>query len=191
MKREFVEKLLKDNGIENPKELVDSILAENGKDIEAAKKEADTLKADRDKLKEQLDEATTSLEKFKDIKPDELNAEIDKLKKTIEDKEKEHADKIADMEFQSLIEKAVTESGAKNAKAVKALLDIDALKGSKNQKEDIKSALEAVKKDNDYMFGSDEPINKGAVGSTKGGSGTDAKTATLMAAAGLPAEDEK
>ena len=141
MKREFVEKLLKDKGIENPKELVDSILAENGKDIEAAKKDVDTLTAERDKYKEQLDEATTSLEKFKDVKPDELNAEIDKLKKTIEDKDKEHADKIADMEFQSLIDKAVTESGAKNAKAVRALLDIDALKGSKNQKDDIKRPL--------------------------------------------------
>lgn len=189
MKRDFVEKLLKDKGVENPKELVDAILSENGKDIEAAKKESEALTAERDKLKEQLDEATTSLEKFKDIKPDELNAEIEKLKKTIEDKDKEHADKIADMEFQSLIETAITESGAKNAKAVKALLDIEALKGSKNQKEDIKAALETVKEDNDYMFGSEEPINNGAVGSTRGGSGTDAKTATLMAAAGLPTEE--
>lgn len=191
MKREFVEKLLKDQGIENPKELVDSILAENGKDIEAAKKETETLTAERDKLKEQLDEATTSLEKFKDIKPDELNAEIEKLKQTIKDKDNEHAEKIADMEFHGNIDEAIRQAGAKNAKAVKALLDLDTLKGSKNQKEDIKAALETVEKENDYLFGSTEPINNGAVGSTRGGSGTDAKTATLMAAAGLPAEDEK
>lgn len=190
MKREFVEKLLKDSGIENPKDLVDSILDENGKDIEAAKGELAKAEADRDKYKEQLDEATESLEKFKDVKPDELTAEIEKLQQTIKDKDTEYAQKIADMEFDSAIEKAITESGAKNAKAVKALLDIEALKGSKNQKDDIASALETVKKDNDYMFGSDEPINK-SVGSTKGGGGADAKTAALRAAAGLPPEDEK
>lgn len=191
MKRDFVEKLLKDNGIENPKELVDAILSENGKDIEAAKKETETLTAERDKLKEQLDEATQSLEKFKDIKPDELNAEIEKLKKTIEDKDKEHADKIADMEFHGDIDEAIKKAGAKNAKAVKALLDLEALKASKNRKEDINAALEAMEKENDYLFGSSEPINNPSVGSTRGGSGTDAKTATLMAAAGLSAEDEK
>lgn len=190
MKREFVEKLLKENGVESSKELVDAILDENGKDIEALKKEVETLTADRDNYKGQLDEATKSLDKFKDVKPEELTAEIEKLKKTIEDKDTEHAAKIADMEFNSAIEKAITESGAKNAKAVKALLDIETLKGSKNQKDDIKTALEAVKKDNDYMFGSDEPINK-SVGSTKGGGGADAKTAALRAAAGLPSEDEK
>ena len=94
------------------------------------------------------------------------------------------------MEFNSAIEKAITEAGAKNTKAVKALLDIEALKGSKNQKDDIASALETVKKDNEYMFGSNEPINN-SVGSTKGGGGADAKTAALRAAAGLPPEDEK
>lgn len=191
MKREFLEKLLKDKGIEDSKEVIDSIMAENGKDVEAAKGELNTVTAERDKLQGQLDEATQSLEKFKDVKPDELNAEIEKLKQTIKDKDTEHAAKIADMEFNAGIEKAITESGAKNAKAVKALLDIEALKESKNQKDDIKSALEAVKKDNDYMFGSKEPINNPSVGSTKGGGGTDNKTAALLAAAGLPPEDEK
>ena len=33
-----------------------------------------------------------------------------------------------------------------------ALLDLDALKGSKNQEADIKSALEGLKKDNGYLF---------------------------------------
>lgn len=188
MKTEFLKDLLKD--VEGNEDIIKKIMAENGKDVEAAKGELAKAEADRDKYKEQLDEATESLEKFKDVKPDELTAEIEKLQQTIKDKDTEYAQKIADMEFDSAIEKAITESGAKNAKAVKALLDIEALKGGKNQKDDIASALETVKKDNDYMFGSDEPINK-SVGSTKGGGGADAKTAALRAAAGLPPEDEK
>lgn len=188
MKTEFLNELLKD--VEGREDIIKKIMAENGKDIEAAKGELAKAEADRDKYKEQLDEATESLEKFKGVKPEELTAEIEKLQQTIKDKDTEYAQKIADMEFNSAIEKAITEAGAKNTKAVKALLDIEALKGSKNQKDDIASALETVKKDNEYMFGSNEPINN-SVGSTKGGGGADAKTAALRAAAGLPPEDEK
>lgn len=188
MKTEFLNELLKD--VEGREDIIKKIMAENGKDIEAAKGELAKAEADRDKYKGQLDEATESLEKFKDVKPEELSAEIEKLQQTIKDKDTEYAQKIADMEFNSAIEKAITEAGAKNTKAVKALLDIEALKGSKNQKDDIASALETVKKDNEYMFGSNEPINN-SVGSTKGGGGADAKTAALRAAAGLPPEDEK
>lgn len=188
MKTEFLKDLLKD--VEGSEDMIKKIMAENGKDVEAVKKDLGKAEADRDKYKEQLDEATESLEKFKDVKPDELTAEIEKLQQTIKDKDAEYAQKIADMEFYSAIEKAITESGAKNSKAVRALLDIEALKDSKNQKDDIKAALDKVKEDNDYMFGSDEPINK-SVGSTKGGGGADAKTAALRAAAGLPPEDEK
>lgn len=184
MKRELLEKL----GLE--KEAIDKIMDENGIDIEAEKAKVAAAEADRDKYKEQLEESTKALEAFKGIKPEELTAEIEKLQQTIKDKETEHAAKIADMQFDSSLDKAIAESGAKNAKAVKALLDVESLKNSKNQKDDIKSALEAVKKDNDYMFGSDEPINN-SISSTRGGGGADQKTAALMAAAGLPPEDNE
>ena len=114
MKTEILNGLLK--GVENREDIINQIMAENGKDVEAAKGELDTVTAERDKLQGQLDEATKSLEAFKDVKPDELNAEIEKLKQTIKDKDTEHAAKIADMEFNSAIEKAITESGAKNTK---------------------------------------------------------------------------
>ena len=48
------------------------------------------------------------------------------------------------------------------------MLDIDALKGSKNQSEDIKKALETVKESDAYLFGSNEPFMN-AVGATGGG----------------------
>jgi hypothetical protein len=63
------------------------------------------------------------------------------------------------MEFQSVIDAAVSASGARNAKAVKALLDVETLRNSKNQTEDIKSAIEAVKSENSFMFGLNEPVN--------------------------------
>ena len=59
------------------------------------------------------------------------------------------------MEFNSVLDGAISKSGAKNAKAVKALLDLEALKSSKNQADDITTALETVKSENDFMFTSD------------------------------------
>ena len=65
---------------------------------------------------------------------------------------------------------AIKESKAKNAKAVRALLDIEAIKASKNQAADIAAALEKVKEENDYLFTSDEPIdNPIIVGKSEGG----------------------
>ena len=67
--------------------------------------------------------------------------------------------KIAEMKFGTLIDNAISAAGGKNAKAIRALLDVETLKDSKNQTEDITAAIEACKKDNEYMFGSNEPIN--------------------------------
>ena len=51
------------------------------------------------------------------------------------------------MEFDAVIDEAIRGSKARNAKAVRALLDLGALRTSKNQKEDIAAAIEAVKKE--------------------------------------------
>ena len=67
------------------------------------------------------------------------------------------------------------------------MLDMEALKESKNQSEDIKRALETVKESDAYLFGSDEPF-KNPVGAT-GGSGTGGDNfSAIRAAMGLPAE---
>lgn len=181
MKTEF----LKELGLEQ--EIIDKIMAENGKDIEAEKTKTAAAESDRDKYKEQLDTATGELEKFKDVKPEELQATIEKLQADIKAKDEEYAAKEAERAFADSVKEAIKEAGGRNEKAVMALLDMESLKGSKNQKEDIKTALEAVKKDNDYMFGSKEPINN-PTGPTGGGGGSDAQYAAMRAAAGLPPE---
>lgn len=49
MKREFLEKLELEGGGKLPKNVIDQIMDENGKDIETAKS---TITAERDKLKD-------------------------------------------------------------------------------------------------------------------------------------------
>ena len=184
MKREFLE------GLKLEKEVIDQIMAENGKDIEAEKAKATAAEADRDKYKEQLDTATTELEKFKDVDPEEFKTTVENLKAALKAKDEEYAAKEADRLFKDSVREAITAAGGKNEKAVMALLDLETLKGSNNQKDDIKTALEAVKKENDYLFTSKEPIDNptNPTGPTGGGGGAGA-TSALRAAMGLP--DEK
>ena len=149
MQRKFLEEL----GLD--KEAIDKIMGENGSDIENTRKK---LEAERDNYKSQLETAQETLKSFDGVDVNELKGKITQLTNDLNAKEKEYQGRLADMEFTNAIEAALNSAGAKNTKAVKALLDLDSLKSSKNQAEDIKKALETVKSENDYLFVSNEPI---------------------------------
>lgn len=156
--------ILKEVGVEIPedkKKAFDSALEESYKTVA----EVEKIRTARDNYKSQLEIAQTALKEFDGIDVKELNGKIKALEETISTKETEYQNKLADMEFSSVLDSAISKSGAKNAKAVKALLDLDTLKSSKNQAEDITKALESVKSENDFMFTSDEPF-KNPVGDT-------------------------
>lgn len=128
--------------------------------------EAEKIRNARDNYKEQLDTAKTSLEKFKDVDVDKLNGKIESLKNELTDKQNEFDAAMANKDFEYLLDGAIKESGAKNVTAVKALLgDLKTLRESKNQAEDIKTALEGIKSENDYLFNSAEPIKNPVKGS--------------------------
>lgn len=181
-------KFLEDMGL--TKEQVDSIMDENGADIEAAKGDLKQVKAELEQAKTQLQEANTTIDGFKDY--DQVKGQVEEYKTKYETSKAEFEARIADMQFGSVLESAITEAGGRNAKAIKALLDVDALKASKDQTTDIKLAIESCQKDNGYLFGANEPINK-PVGPTSGAEagGIDSNTAALRAAMGLPAETTK
>lgn len=115
--------------------------------------------ADYNKQKEKLDASdekvktlTASLDKFKDVNPTALTQTIEDLKGQLTQKDAEFAQRLADRDFDDLINTNINTLKGKNAKAIKALLDVDALKQSKNQAEDIKTALEALQKADDSAF---------------------------------------
>lgn len=179
MKRKFLEDL----GLE--KEVIDKIMAENGNDINEEKKNTTQAEADRDAFKQQLADAQKSLEGFKDVNVDDLKAQITTLNETIKTNKKQYDQDLADRDFNSAIDTAITGAGAKSAKAVKALLDIDTLKSSKNQEADIKAAIEACQKDNDYLFGSTEPINNPTLPTGGVPSGTDVQMSKMASIMGV------
>mgnify|MGYP000994098618 CR=1 FL=1 len=126
--------------------------------------------ADYNKQKEKLDASdekvktlTASLDKFKDVDPTALTQTIEDLKDRLTQKDAEFAQRLADRDFDDLLNSSITNSKGKSAKAIKAYLDIDTLKKSKNQAEDIKVALEALQKaeDSAFLFETAQPQPQG------------------------------
>lgn len=143
--------ILKEIGVEiseDKKSNFDEAMKANYKTVA----EVEKISTARDNYKSQLETAQDALKKFDGVNVEEMKNTIETLNSDLQKKETEYQNKIADMEFNSVLDGAITKSGAKNAKAVKALLDLDTLKNSKNQAEDITKALESVKSENDFMF---------------------------------------
>ena len=182
MKREFLQNF-KVGDQPLPKDVIDVIMAENGRDIEAAKKPFE----DYDHIKSQLEEAQKAIKGFQD-------QDIEGVRKSARDWEdkynqavKAHETQLADMAFDRALEGAISAANGRSAKAIRALLDVDALKNSKNQEADIKAALEGLQKDSGYLFGSDEVPPRYAAGPGTGAyRGEYSTDSTLRAAMGLP-----
>ena len=132
-------KFLEDLGLD--KDNIDKVLNQYNQDLEKAKQ---PLIVERDSLKDQLKTAQDALKEFDGVDVKDLQGKIDNLNTELANKDKEYKDKIADMEFTSVLDTALSKSGAK--------------KTSKNQAEDIEKAIKDVKTENDYMFKSDEPF---------------------------------
>lgn len=133
---------------------------------------------------------TESLDKFKDVNVDELNSTIATLKTDLANKDQELKDKIADRDFNDLLKDSITSAKGRNAKAITALLDLETLKASKNQKEDITAALKtlAEAEDSKMLFGEPEPyvLGKGDPIGSVIKTGNQDSDATMRAVMGLP-----
>ena len=147
MERKFLEEL----GLD--KEAVDKIMTQHGKDIEAHKAAAENAAKDRDTYKGQLEEVSNKLQAFAGVDIEALRGEVETLKKDMATKEADYQTQLADRDFQALLTAGITEAKGKNPKAIAALLDIDALKASKNQKEDTAAAIKALAESDAYLFG--------------------------------------
>ncbi len=111
MKRKYLEDL----GLE--KDVIDKIMEENGKDIEAAKGELEKITKERDDLKNTVSNRDKQLDELK-----KSVGSAEDLKKTIEQLQKDNQA----IKVDAAIEKALTGAKAKNLTAVKALLkDLD------------------------------------------------------------------
>ena len=135
-------------------------------------------------------ELKKQLEGFKDVDVTALNQRITDLESEKENIKKEYDDKIADRDFNDILKDSIAVVKGKNAKAITALLDVETLKASKNQKEDVAAALKALTEaeDSKMLFGDPDPDvigNGNPIGTVTKGGNQDSDAA-MRAAMGLP-----
>lgn len=137
-----------------PKEIIDAIMAENGRDIEAAKNPF----ADYDTIKQQLSAAQETIKTFESQDIEGVRRAAKEWEEKYNTALAEHKQQMDDLAFDGILKDAITAAKGKSDKAIRALLDVDTLKASKNQANDIKAALEALQKESGYLFDDDQGV---------------------------------
>lgn len=177
---------------EDKKKDFEKVVLENYKTVSDYETQAEKLKTAEGKV----DTLTESLEKFKDVNVDELNSTINTLKTDLANKDQELKDKLADRDFNDLLKDSISAAKGRNATAITACLDVDTLKASKNQKEDIAAALKALSEREDckMLFGDPEPERIGGgdpIGTVTKTGGASGATDMMRDIMGLPPVNAK
>lgn len=149
MKREFLE-ALDVNGTKLPKEIVDQIMAENGKDVQAEQSKAAAKDGELSKANETIKSLQETVKKYDGADPEQL-------KQSLADLQKKYDTDIAQAKLDSALELALVQSKAKNTKAVKALLDMGNIKIDGDKLLGLEDQLSKLKTDADYLFEVDQP----------------------------------
>ena len=161
---DWLKELLKKAGIEEEK--VDGTIADINKElpkhfmpkdkyneVAEAKKKLETDIQERDKQLEQLKNAAGNSE--------ELKAQIEQLQAENQKAAEEWQAKMAQMQLDFAIEKALAAAKAKNPKAVKALLDLEKVKLDGDKLLGLDDQLKELQKSDAYLFGESGKVGSG------------------------------
>ena len=143
MKREFLQGLkVGENPL--PKDVIDAIMAENGRDIQNIKAHY----ADYEDLKTQLAKAQKAEQAAQTAKDweEKYNRVVDA-----------HRQEMNALVFGPNLENAILAAKGRNAKAITALLDVDTLKASEDQQTALAEALQQLQKECGYLFQTETP----------------------------------
>lgn len=122
------------------------IMQENGADINREKSAATALQTQLDNANAQLKTAQDGLKAFDGVDVAGLQEQVTKLKADM----KAQAEGFA---FDNALNASIMSKKGRSVKAVRALLDLDALKGSADRSTDIAKALDDAAKANPWAFG--------------------------------------
>ena len=149
MKRET----LKDMGL--TAEQVDKIMELNGVDIEKAKGKANELATENTELKAQLKKRDDDLvELRKSVKDNEtLSADFKTLQEKYKNDRADLEKQVAQVKLTSALDMGLSGAKVRNAKAIKGLLDMDAIKlDDAGKLTGLDDQLKAIRKSDPYLF---------------------------------------
>ncbi len=164
-------------------EIDKAISAEIGKGF-VAKADFDAKNTELKTVRGQLTAANRKIEDFEGLDIETVRREAADWKQKAERAEQDAAAQVAAVRFDAQLDAAIGKARGRNARAIKALLDMDTLRQSKDADKDITAALDALAKDSSYLFEPGTNANyAGGTGTTPPAGDSDA---ALRAAFGLP-----
>lgn len=152
-------------------EQIRSVMAEYGKEINPLKQAQANAEQERDSLKSQLEDVNGQLSEAQknSKKGSELQGQLKDLQKQFDDSKAKAEEQLQATKKDYEIAAALSKAGAKNDKAVKALLDTEKVNFDDNGKLiGLSEQLEAVKKDNDFLFADENESNPKPTITSKG-----------------------
>ncbi len=148
MKREDLEKL----GL--TKEQIDTIMAENGKDIEAEKAKAAAKEGEISTANETIKTLQDTVKKFDGV-------DVEKLKNDLVGLQNKYDADLSAARLDGALEAALRDAKAKNTKAVRALLKVEEIKLDGDKLLGLDKQLEKVKTEASYLFDTEAPGKSG------------------------------
>ena len=167
-----IETILSELGITVPddkKEALGKAVAENYKTAAEHEKKVNRLTDDLANMTTRAETAEETLKGFDGKDFEAITRERDQWKTKHDELVATHQREKDEQEFNDSLSAAISTAKGKNGKAISALLDLDALRGSKNRDKDIQTALEGLRAEHGYLF----EDNGGNPYFDKGGSGGD------------------
>lgn len=160
MKREFLE------GLELEKDMIDLIMAEHGKTVQTYKASLEETQGVVEAQKEQLQQRDEDLQKLKDkdVTLEDLQKQVQEYEDKYQTQQQEYDSKITGIKKMSEIKLGVTQAGAKNLKAVIALLEPDDIELTDDGIKGLSEQIEELKKSDAYLFDPDREPSGQAVG---------------------------
>lgn len=114
---------------------------------------------------------------FEGVNVEDLKGKVDTLSTTLETQKAEYEKQIKTMELESTLKEVATSLGCVDFDLAKTQLKYDELLTSKNQKDDVTTAFNALKEAKPILFGTNEPKPEKKVGVIGGNDGGETKPA--------------
>lgn len=166
--KELLEKLSK--GEATVEEVVEAIEKENKNMVPRSRlnEKTQTIKD----LEKQVSDRDAQLEdlKTKAVGHDDLQKRIQDLQLANDNTKKEYESKLQEQSYNFALDRALMGAKARNPKAVKALLDMEAIKLDGESLLGLSDQLDALKESDSYLFASEEQQQQGGSGGYNPGS---------------------
>lgn len=161
-------KALEEMGLE--KDQINTIMSDYGKAVNGLKEQVDTLTAERDSFKKQVNESNKQLDDLKNKVKDNEDAQkqIADLQKQLKDSESNAQAELLAVKKNNAINNALRDAHVRDNKAIMPFLDTDAIKYNDDGLTGLKDQIEELQNNKAFLFEQPKPEKQPGIQATAG-----------------------